>query len=142
MVSVMNSIYQVPSIFPDEHEEKKCWSKILVAQRRSGMGMRQFCQHHQISFPRLAYWKYKKRKKRSTSKQKKNPNNRRQDTGAKKFVPLQITRDLSFDEYNREISKDKNVTTEILFKNGHKLIQLSPIKEAYLFSVIKMLSEL
>ncbi len=141
------NIYQVPSSFRDEHEEKVFWSKIMADQKRSGMGMRQFCRQHQISFSRLAYWKYnKKRKKKTISRQKNNLNNIRQDTDTNntndRFVPLQITSDLSFDKHNREISKDKNAQAEILFKSGHKLILPLPVKEGYLFSVIKMLSRL
>ncbi len=138
----MNNTYQVPSRFLDEHEEKKFWSKIMADQKRSGMGMSQFCQLHQISFPRLTYWKYTKRKKRSLSKQKKSLNNVRQDTDPNKFVPLQITSNLPFNEHDKEIGKDENVMTKILFKNGHKLILSSSIKEVHLLSVIKMLSRL
>ncbi len=126
----MKDIYKEPSESSSDHEHRGFWSRVLADQKASGIGMRNFCQQHQLNFSRFAYWKYKKKKIKS----------------ANKLVPLQITSDLPapVKEYPKDkvVIDDEAVGTEIVFKNGHKLILSSTTEETNLLSIIKMVAEL
>ena len=140
----MKSIYQAPSESSSNYEQQIFWSRVLVNQKASGIGMRSFCQQHQLNFSRFAYWKYKKQKIRDIHDNSEVLKKIIREEPSK-FIPLQIAADLpaTVEEYSEdEISDNEVIRTEIVFKNGHKLILPSTIKEINLLPIIKMIAEL
>ena len=139
----MESLYQAPTKMCSDSEYRIFWARVISDQKTSGVGLKEFCRQHQLSFSALHYWKYKKQKIKTTHGNGYNTKSLQSNNEAIKFIPLQISTDVSVDSRNY---KSKPVCSEtsmqIIFKNNHKLILPLVIPEANLLLIIKAVADL
>ena len=137
----MENIYQIPSGFCNDTEQRNFWVKVVGDQEASGLGAKTFCQQHQINFSKFHYWKYCKIKPDfCNSNVISKPRKKQHDKEVAKFISLQIADDMPSNDQPKDAAinvQDKKV--EIVFKNGHKIILPLIIFEANLLLLIKTL---
>ena len=136
----MDKVYQVPQKFRDKHEEQNFWLKAITDQIASNVGAEKFCQKHQINFSTFTYWKYKK--KEFSSKINNDiikAKNKQSDKDVARFIALQVADDVQSKEKDIN-AQDKK--TEIVFKNGHKMILSSATFETNLLLLVKVIGGL
>lgn len=145
----MENKYQIPLESCSDKERQDFWSKFISDQITSSMDMKMFCHRHQLRFSQFVYWKYKKKTTKAIYKRAKKLSISKNNKGADRFIPIQVTTDLATKKHpeygvinNEAIDKEASVEINILFKNGHKLILPSTIRESELLSIIKIAAEL
>jgi hypothetical protein len=142
----MSSTYQIPAKSSSDSIHQAFWAEVVVDQSTSGMGMRRFCKHHQLSYSVFNYWKYVKQKTKVAYNANNNcaaniPNDR--DVG--KFIPLQIANTVSAGACtkNEAVSFCGEASEiKIIFKNEHKLVLPLTTSEANLLLIIKAVAGL
>ena len=135
----MESIYKFPSKSCDDVEHRNFWIKVIADQKACSLGIKRFCEQHQIKFSTFTYWKYKKNKLDSNFNNKINKTKNKQvDKDVDKFIPLQIAADMSPAESHQEEDMDaQDREIEIAFKNGHKIILPLVVSDTSLLLLIK-----
>ena len=145
----MENKYKILSESCSDKERQAFWSVVISDQITSKMEMKIFCHKYQLRFSRFLYWKYKKKTTKAIYKRAKKFSVSKNNKCLDRFIPIQVATALATKRdpesgiiSNEAITKETSVEINILFKNGHKLILPSTIKESELLSIIKIAAEL
>jgi hypothetical protein len=142
----MSNTYQIPAKSSSNSIHQAFWAEVIADQSTSGMGMRRFCKHHQLSYSVFNYWKYVKQKTKVASDTNKNcavniPN----DNDVAKFIPLQIANTASADVCTKNEAGSfcgEASEIKIIFKNEHRMVLPLAISEASLLLIVKAVAGL
>jgi hypothetical protein len=138
----MQTTYQIPSESCTNQERRDFWAKVVIDQKTSGLSLVKFCQLHGLKFTTFKGYLYPRRSTkihRSTNKSDQLKSIRKTKDVAK-FIPI-VTNVTNKQPKNKTIDNEVK-EIKFIFKNDHKLVLSPPITEAYLLSIIKIVTEL
>ena len=140
----MEISYQVPAKSCSDIEHRVFWARVIVDQKASGMGIKEFCSQYQLSFSAMHYWKYKKQKTKITHNYNYHKTKSLQSNNVVAgFIPLQMVAETPAGTHHKNESVYNSVVEiQIVFKNGHRLVLPLATPEANLLLIIKAVAEL